>query len=388
MIHHEDQLYRRFQEVFQGEPSVAARAPGRVEFIGNHTDYNGGLVMGLAVEQGVTVLARLREDRAVKCVSIQQPKLVESSLDGLKPLTGEAAWANYPLGVIQAMMDQGAELSRGVEILVDSDLPTGAGMSSSAALELATAYALAKLCGFSTDKLGFARIGRLAENNFVGVPCGILDQGVVAFGALGSLVRIDCANEVFTTLPLGEGLNIWIFNTAKKHSLVDSFYSERNAECMEAARLLAENKPQATCLADFSEEAVRSAEAKLGPVLFKRALHVVTEIARVREVEAALGRNDLQQVGACLFSSHESSRTLFENSIPELDTLVALLRERTGVLGARLTGGGFGGAVMALTTEAFTSAEADAVAESYQQVYGDLPDILKTRAAAGAHLIE
>ena len=260
-------------------------------------------------------------------------------------------------------------------------------MSSSAALELATAYALAALYSFETDTVGFARIGRKAENEFVGVPCGILDQGVSAFGRANHLVRIDCATEDFSTIPMPEGTHFWIFDSKKKHALVDSAYAERYRECHDALEQIKSGYPNACTLSEISLEQLEASKDRIDPVLYLRATHVVGENARVGAVESALAAKNLMAVGEALNASHLSSRDNFENSIEELDTLVELLKLQPSVYGARLTGGGFGGAVMALTDTNFEQAQADVIAEAFEAKYGLQPSIFHTLAGDGAKLL-
>lgn len=226
-----------FKSAFSAVPEQLAFAPGRIEFIGNHTDYNGGLVMGAAVTEGITVGVSKRTDRKISLISDAAAQVV-TSLDEIKPLEGDASWTNYPMGVTKVLLDAGMQMDVGYNIAVTSTLPAGAGMSSSAAFELATAYALAALYGYETDKAGFARIGRKAENDFVGMPCGILDQGVSAFGVFNSLVSIDCATETFSTKEMPTGGHFWIFNSNKKHALVDSAYADRFKECHDALAIV------------------------------------------------------------------------------------------------------------------------------------------------------
>lgn len=378
-----NQLYT---STFGDAPAQLAFAPGRIEFIGNHTDYNGGLVMGAAVAEGITVAAAKREDRKIHLIC-EQGQLVEADLDQLEPKEGEASWTNYPVGVTKALLESGMPMPCGYNLAVVSDLPIGAGMSSSAAIELATAYVLAALFGFDSDQAGFARIGRKAENEFVGMPCGILDQGVSAFGEADHLVRIDCATETFSTIPMPEGTHFWIFNSNKKHALVDSAYADRFKECHEALAQLQSRYPEAKTLSDISPEQLEIARKDLDELLYRRAAHIVGENARVRAVETALTEGDLLAVGTALKDSHESSRVNFENSIPELDFLVQALSQDPNVYGARLTGGGFGGAVMAFTGPQFGLNHARAVAKAYCEQFGFQATILHTRAGSGACLI-
>jgi galactokinase len=381
-----DETKKYFVESFGSEPEQLAFAPGRIEFIGNHTDYNGGLVVGAAVTEGITVAVSRRKDRKIVLVS-NGGAPIERSLDDLTPLSGTGSWTNYPIGVTKVMHDLGMEMLVGYSIAVHSTLPAGAGMSSSAAFELATAYALAAVYGYKTDKAGFARIGRKAENDFVGMPCGILDQGVSAFGEDNALVCIDCATEVFSTDPLPDQTQFWVFNSNKKHALVDSAYAARFKECKDALAILQKSYPEAKTLSELNEAQVRATEAELGDVLFRRALHVVTENARVLAVEAALKAEDLDAVGQALCASHESSRVNFENSIAELDFLVDQVKQQSHVFGARLTGGGFGGAVMAFTGPEFSTAQAAAVAAAYAEKFGLDATVIHTRAGQGARLL-
>lgn len=375
-----------FFKSFGAKPEQIAFAPGRIEFIGNHTDYNGGLVMGVAVTEGLTLGVRRREDRQIVLMS-EGMERVEVSLDALVAQEGSAAWANYPLGVIQVLLASGMEMNVGCEIAVTSTLPTGAGMSSSAAFELSTAYALAGLYGYKSDRAGFARIGRRAENEFVGMPCGILDQGVSAHGVQDALVSIDCASETYRTKAMPAGTQFWIFDSNQKHALVDSAYADRHRECHDALAILQKTFPEAATLSELNESQVQAQAPALGELLTRRALHITGENARVRKVETALDNGDLAAVGAALYASHESSRINFENSVPALDYLVEQLAKQPEVYGARLTGGGFGGAVMAFTSADFGPTQAAVIAEAYRAKFDREPTVLHTRAGEGARLL-
>lgn len=375
-----------FQQHFTGAPAHYAFAPGRIEFIGNHTDYNGGLVMGAAVTEGITVAVSLRDDDKIRIIS-DAGDLVEIGIGDYSPLEGADSWTNYPIGVTKVMTEAGMQTPTGYNMAVTSTLPAGAGMSSSAAFELSTARALAALYGFETDTAGFARIGRKAENEFVGMPCGILDQGVSAFGKADHLVKIDCASESFAVEPMPKGAHFWVFNSNKKHELVDSAYADRHRECHEALAQLQAEHPEAATLSQISAEQLEAAKEKLDPILYRRAAHIVGENARVRAVEAALAEGDLRAVGEALNQSHTSSRVNFENSIEELDTLVELLKLQAHIYGARLTGGGFGGAVMALTDAEFGQAHADVITAAFEARHGIKPSIFHTRAGDGVRLL-
>ena len=358
---------------------MVARAPGRIEFIGNHTDYNGGAVLGAAIDRYVWVAAAPNKTGRFRLRSSGAAAILDLSAVPATRLTGRDAWANYPLGVWRSLGDFQLPQPAGFDLLVSSDLPPGAGLSSSAALELATALALLKLAGSqSIAPEQLAALGRHAENTYVGVPCGILDQGTSAFGRAGQLVHIDCRGPVFTRVPLPAGAHLWIFNTREKHALIDGLYATRHRECLEAARTLG-----VALLADLTPAQLPPLERKLSPVLARRAKHVVEEHARVQDAVEALRQGDLVTVGRLLTASHRSSQHLFENSTPALDRLVDLLEKHPSVHGARLTGGGFGGAVMALTRQDFSLANAEAVAAQATP----RPEIFHLQSAEGAAIV-
>lgn len=371
-----------FKQIHGREPSVVTRAPGRIEFIGNHTDYNGGTVLGASIDRGVTVAIAPRTDGKRNFYSLFTGKTV--TLDAAVSLKqqGEASWVNYPLGVIAALPAFGLHAPQGFDYVAMSDLPTGAGLSSSAAIELASGLAFLAITNQQADRETLVKIGKHAENNFVGVPCGILDQGVSGFGKAGHLVFIDCRGPRFDTVPMPAGAHFWIFNTHTKHALVDGLYSARHRECMEAAKALG-----VSLLVEAKPAQVEAAQGKLSADAFKRAKHVVDEIARVDLTVKSLENGDLTTVGGLLTASHRSSQHFFGNSTEELDFLVDTLTTTGHVYGARLTGGGFGGAVMALTDDSFGEAQAQAVAAAYEKKYGAKPDILHMLTGDGAAVL-
>ncbi|MBC7368094.1 MAG: galactokinase [Undibacterium sp.] len=373
---------QKFRAVYGRAPEIVAYAPGRIEFIGNHTDYNGGTVLGAALDRGVWVAVAGRPDGRRQFASDQRGAPVEVRADDLTKRGGATSWVNYPLGVLAALPVFGATAPKGFDYLATSNLPSGAGLSSSAAIELASALAFLEMAGERPARETVVQIGKHAENNFVGVPCGILDQGVSGFGQKNRLVFIDCRGPVFATVPLPGDAHFWIFNTHTKHALVDGLYAARHRECMAAARGLG-----VSLLVEADAAALEAGKAKLAPEIFKRAKHVVDEIARVGAAKVALAEGDLVAVGKLLTASHRSSQFLFENSTAELDFLVDALTTTAHVFGARLTGGGFGGAVMAMTSGAFGDKEARAVAAAYREKFGTAPDVLHALTGDGAMLL-
>jgi galactokinase len=376
------QIAALFKQIHGREPSVITRAPGRIEFIGNHTDYNGGTVLGASIDRGVTVAVAPRTDGKRNFYSLYTGETVTIDAAVSLKQTGDASWINYPLGVIAAMPAFGLHMPQGFDYVAMSDLPTGAGLSSSAAIELASGLAFLAITGQQADRETLVKIGKHAENNFVGVPCGILDQGVSGFGEADHLVFIDCRGPRFDTVPLPADAHFWIFNTHTKHALVDGLYAARHRECMEAAKALG-----VSLLVEATPAQVEAAKGTLSADAYKRAKHVVEEIGRVGQAVEVLEKGDLAAVGRLLTASHRSSQNLFGNSTEELDFLVDALAGMPNTFGARLTGGGFGGAVMALTNAEFGEVDARIVADQYEKKYGARPDVLHMRTGDGAQVL-
>lgn len=380
-----DRLIAAFEATFGRRPEVITVAPGRVEFIGNHTDYNGGPVIGAALDRSVYVAIASRPDHT-RCFAspgsggYAHVTLADSELDRQ---TGAKAWINYPLGVLRAMEAFGLQPPQGFDFLVLSTLPTGSGLSSSAALELASALAFLETTGQPHTSEMIAKLGRHAENHFVGVPCGILDQSVSAFGQRNHLVLVDTQTGQCSTIAVPGDLRLWIFNTHTKHSLIDGLYAERHAECRQAAGALGVKQ-----LADADRGLLDECKDRLPKKLLNRATHVILEIERVQGVVYALKAGDLRQMGSLLTASHRSSQHLFENSTAELDFLVDALEAAPGVLGARLTGGGFGGALLAATGTGFAATDADRVTAAYRDRFGAESQAFAVEIGRGARVLQ
>ena len=379
-------LTTSFVRLFGRLPEAIAQAPGRIEFIGNHTDYNGGVVMGVALDKTVMVALAKRSDRKLVFASAKSGEKIAVELDDLKKQEREYNWVNYPLGVFKYLLEAGLQADCGFDMLDCSNLPAGAGLSSSAAIELASAFAMAELYDFKAELKTLVRIGRKCENHFVGMPCGILDQGVSGFGKQDGIVFIDCLTEEFSTYPLPSNCKFWLFNSTKKHALVDGLYAERHAECMQAAKVLSEGGEDRP-LRSFTMADLDAVKEKLSDVVYRRAKHVIEENDRVMKAKEYLLAGDIDAVGKLLNASHESSRKQFENSCEELDFLVDTVSTMKGVYGARLSGGGFGGAVMALTDESFSQEDADKVSEIYEAKFGKKPMVFTCASGDGAKVI-
>ena len=321
---------------------LSARGPGRVELLGNHTDYNDGVVLSAAINFAVTVEGSRRDDDMATLHSSISPEPVHEPLSRLDRHVGASSWANYPLGVAYCLRQAGYPVD-GFEMSVASDLPPGAGLSSSAALEVATARLLMKLYHLDIPPMELAKLCRRAENDFVGVKCGLLDQVSSIFGKRGQAVYLDCRSETVENIPLPPDTGLLVFHTGVEHRLVGGEYNERREQCFAAARALG-----VPALRDVSVAQLEAARSQLDDLVYRRAAHVVGENTRVLEGIDLLRKGDGRAFGALMFASHASSRTNFENSTPELDTLVDLAHDEPGVFGSRLTGGGFGGATISL----------------------------------------
>lgn len=318
---------------------MTAYAPGRVELLGNHTDYNDGVVLSAAIDRGITITGETADGSVISLQSGDLEVTVDLANGLPKPLT-ENTWANYLLGVVHELMEAGFPVA-GFSAKISTTLPTGAGLSSSAALEVATCLFSEKLFGFSLPPLDRAKLCRRAENEFVGVNCGLLDQASSVFGAENAAIFLDCRAETVANVAFPEGFALLITDSSVKHELTGGEYNERRAQCFEAARVLG-----VKALRDTTSEAVLA--APLDDVTRRRALHVTGEIERVLRGVALLHAGDGAGFGELMWASHESSRVNFENSTEELDALVEIAFQIPGVYGSRLTGGGFGGATVSL----------------------------------------
>ncbi len=372
-----------FERTFGPGPAPrVVRAPGRVNLIGEHTDYNDGFVLPIAIEREMTAIVRPRADRQVRVRSTAAAGEARADLDGpLEP--GEPRWANYVLGVMDGLRRAGAPL-RGADLLVDSTIPTGGGLSSSAALEVATALAMRAVGGEGPwpEGMALARLCQHAEHTFAGTPCGIMDQSIVLLARADHAMLLDCRSGDIRHVPLADpDVVVLVCDTQVSHELSDGGYAARRAQCERAAAAVG-----VAALRDATAEQV-DACAALGDVERRRARHVVGEIARTLDAVAALARGDYPAVGRLMDASHASLRDDYEVSCAELDTLVSAAGGCDGVYGARMTGGGFGGCAIILARRAAAATVAATVASHYQAAYGRRCPIFATRPAAGASVV-
>ncbi|MGO4593020.1 galactokinase [Leifsonia sp. 2TAF2] len=371
-----------FAEVFGHEPDGVWSAPGRVNLIGEHTDYNLGFVLPFAINRRTVAAVGARDDRVIRVGSTFADELVEVPLDGLRSddLSG---WSAYPLGVAWALSEFGADLGAvpGVDILIDSNVPVGAGLSSSAAIESAVAVALNELWRLGLDRRTLARVGQRAENVAVGAPTGIMDQSASLLGEADAAVFLDCRSLDSEVVPLGleaAGLEILIIDTGVEHSHATGGYADRRASCEKGARILG-----VEALRDVSVADLDRARDLLDDVTFRRVRHIVTEDQRVLDTVRTLREQGPAAIGDLLDASHVSMRDDFEISVPELDLAVETA-QANGAIGARMTGGGFGGSAIALVPADALSRVQVALDGAFAEHGFGAPDVFTVRASEGA----
>ena len=375
-------LIAKFKQRFGNEPQIYC-APGRVNLIGDHTDYNEGFVLPAAIDFSCYAAISARPDDHLMLFSENLGETIAVSLG--KPIEPASKWTDYPLGVFLQLQAVGFALG-GANLCISSEVPIGAGLSSSAALEVSAAYALLGAFGHRADPLQIAKLCQKAENDFVGAKCGIMDQFIACRGLAEHALLLDCRSLQFEAIRIPDSLRIVICNTMVEHKLVaeQNEYNTRRAECEEATRLLAQHIPHARALRDLSLSDLENHRSLLPSLLYKRCRHVVTENQRVEQMAGALQRNDLKQMRKLMAESHHSLRDDYEVSCRELDLLVALAEQQRGVYGARMTGAGFGGCTVNLVEETHVKEFHRRVAEQYLAKTGHAPEIYVCKAVGGA----
>ncbi|WP_051973189.1 galactokinase [Cryobacterium sp. MLB-32] len=371
-----------FTSRFNRDPLGLWSAPGRVNLIGEHTDYNDGFVFPFAIDRRTIVALAPRTDRLIRVASSFAEAAIELSLDELIP-ENLHGWSAYPLGVAWALGSYGADLSAasGFELYIDSEVPIGAGLSSSAAIESAVALALNDVWNLGLDRPTLARVGQLAENRAVGAPTGIMDQSASLLGQADAAVFLDCRTLAAEVIPLGfdaADLDLLIVDTRVSHSHATGGYADRRASCEAGAAALGVDS-----LRDVFEADLAGAAELLDDETFRRVRHIVTENQRVLDTVRTLREQGPTAIGPLLDASHVSMRDDFEISVPQLDLAVETAR-RAGAIGARMTGGGFGGAAIALTPRTLLPAVRAAVAEAFRVAEYAAPDMFVVRAGDGA----
>ena len=373
-------VHQHFRAHFKADPSFIVRAPGRVNLIGEHTDYNDGFVFPLAIDRATWIALRPRSDNQVLAISLDMDDRAEFALDALqRPQTVE--WTGYLTGVAWSLQGRGYKL-KGWEGVVSGDVPIGSGLSSSAALELATARAFYCVSNFHWDAAAMALACQAAENHWLGVNCGIMDQMISAAGLADRALLIDCRSLETASAPLPSGTAIVILDTGTRRGLVDSEYNARRAQCEAAARHFG-----LAALRDIDLPTFLERERELDPLMQKRARHVVSENARTLQARDAMNAGDAAALGQLMIASHISLRDDFEVSSPALDAIVDCANAVPACYGARMTGAGFGGCAVALVDAAAAADFTGRVAASYRSATGNQPALYVTKASRGAHTV-
>jgi galactokinase len=382
-----DELIKEFKNRFSNEPEEIFFCPGRVNLIGEHIDYNGGNVMPCAISMGTWLAVSKNIDKRFRFQCLNFPESADLHLQESYSKAG-SQWFNFPLGVINELIQQGHPLS-GLDMLFHGNLPIGAGLSSSASIEVLTAFALSNLFGLKISLKEIAVMCKKAENEFIGVNCGIMDQFAVAMGEKDKAILLNCDTLDYEYLPFETGdYGLVIINTNKQRSLVGSKYNERFAECGAALKLL----KQKLKVGNLCEISIADFELNQNliddPILRKRALHVISENARVKDAVIALHTGDLEVFGKLMYASHQSLKDLYEVTGKELDTIVDFCKTFAGCIGARMTGAGFGGCAIALVKKNRTDDFAVKIKEHYKNEIGYLPDVFVSGAEDGVREIK
>lgn len=383
-----DELVAKFEAMYGAKPEIVAYAPGRIEVLGNHTDYNEGYVFSAAIDKGTFFAVSATSDDSCELTAADLMETVKFSTKAVAPAK-EMTWQNYVTGTFNWLFDgKPCTAKHGWKGMFLGNIPLGAGLSSSAALEMCTVLALSKLYGIEKDKTTLCKIGQKSEHTFAGCPCGLLDQASSMYGKEGALVKSDFRYNTFENVSLGEGVAFMMVKSNAKHALVDGAYASRRQACEDAAKYFAGVlRKKVTHLRDVTMAEWVLYRGGLSETTAKRAVHPIGEDERVLQGAQLLEKGDLKGFGALMFDSHESSRNWFENSCEELDAIVDAAKAIPEVYGARLSGGGFGGSCCLLVDPAAADKIASAIAKEYKSKFGDEPVCSLIKPSQGAHLV-
>ena len=382
------ELQEKFRSYFQRPAALLARAPGRVNLLGEHIDYNEGPVLPAAIDRAVHLAVAPLEEPVISLQAVDLGSATTFRIQDLEKrvdVSGNSLpdWAIYPAGVAWALQEAGLALP-GIQAVYSSDIPIGSGLSSSAAVEVAFAIAWQSLAGWELDRMRLAKICQRAENAYLGVQSGLMDQFACLFGVAGHALYFDTRSLAWEALPLPTGTTLVIADSGVRRSLAASAYNNRRQACEQAVELLAQSLPNLTSLRDITPTEFVAYEDRLPDEVRKRAEHVVREIARVESAASALRRDDARTFGALMFAGHASLRDLYEVSLPELDLLVQIAHDLPGCLGARLTGAGFGGCTINLVEKEAVETFMQRLQAGYREKTGGQAEIFETHASAGA----
>ena len=378
-----ERIAATYQQKFGQAPELLVSAPGRVNLIGEHTDYNDGFVLPVAIDKKIIIGGSRRADDVVRLYSLNFGEFQEFSISSL---VKQNTWSDYVKGVVSELLQDGHHL-RGFNAVLEGNVPRASGLSSSAAIEVASAFFMAQMFQLSMSGEEMAKLCQRAENRFVGVNCGIMDQFISRLGKLGHALLIDCRDLRYQLVPFEvEGCSIVMCNSNVKRQLVDSAYNERRSQCEEGVRLLKAKLPAIAALRDVTSAQLHAHAALLPPLTFQRCRHVVTENERVTQAVEALNANNIVRFGELLNQSHESLRDDYQVSCKELDMLVELARSVNGTIGSRMTGAGFGGCTVSLVKDSAVETFRQVIVEKYKERTGITADVYISKAEDGARV--
>lgn len=375
-----------FEKQFGKTPQIWSRAPGRVDLMGSHTDYNMGYVMTMTIDRDTWIAARPRPDKKVRIRSLNIAGESQFSLDDIKH-DQRAPWSNYVRGMAVVMQQAGYALT-GFDGLIHSTVPFGSGLSSSAAIEMATAVTYQQLGGFALDPVEMATLGQQAENEFVGVSTGILDQYSSALGQAGSAIQLDCRHLTHEIAPIADGLQVVICDTRAERNLIGSEYDDRRAQCEAGARFLQRHYPEVEALRDATLAQFAAHEAEMPAVVAKRCRFIIEENQRVLDLAAALTQGNAETLRQLFADSYIGARDLFEIGAPAMAAMMQAMQSAPGVVAARQAGAGFGGCMVALVQDDCVAEFSEHVQQTYTSDTGIEPRIFVVSAAAGAGALE
>ncbi len=380
----QDAVYEKYMELHGATP-LLVRSPGRVNLIGEHTDYNQGLVLPAAIDKNIVVAIGKREDNTIQLRALDQQESFQIDLGALE--RSPLLWPDYILGVVQQLQQRGHRMA-GFNLVFGGDIPQGAGLSSSAALECATAFALNELFDLGISRLDIALTAQAAENEFVGVKCGLMDQFASVFGQEQRLIKLDCADFSYEYIPFNNPeLRIVLFDTQVKHSLASSAYNERREQCERGVALIQHHHPHVKSLRDATIEQLDEHVKPVDAIVYDRCHYVVSEIKRLQDGCDDLKKGDFATFGKRMFETHDGLQLLYEVSCDELDILVDLVRDNDAVLGARMMGGGFGGCTINLVKVDQVQSVVKTVTAAYNEKTGRTTQAYIANISAGTNVI-
>jgi len=363
------QLEKYFLEQYQHQPGIIVRSPGRVNIIGEHADYNNGFVLPAAIDKAAYIAISLRTDDEIHLTALDLNETFSTTVSALKPI-GDISWPNYILGAAAQFLKRNIPLT-GFNAVLTSDVPIGAGLSSSAAVECATVFALNHLLETNISRIEMVSMAQKAEHEYAGVMCGIMDQFASMIGQANQVIKLDCRSLTYEYVPFKlDGIKIVLLNTNVKHSLASSEYNTRRLECMQAVKLIQAHHPAVASLRDATVEMLDQYVLPFNPIVYKRSRFVIDEMDRLNQACQFLKQDNIAELGKCMFKTHEGLSVQYEVSCKELDFLVHFVQSRKEVIGARMMGGGFGGCTINLVKEDQIDSLINSIKPAYEAAMG------------------